>query len=125
MTSNCQSGKEWQTDNNVCPLEPHVRDSDGMCSVCKGMAAEDIKLVDAVFLEGILRGVNVALSALKHNPPPEISPSPLRTRTHMERCTTASQGGATSFSNSTISTRAMTRLCARTRLSSTRFTKRR
>ena len=59
------SGLDWQTGNNFSILEPSFRESDGMASVDDHFNRDDIGIVDAVFDEGFLRGLNFAANAIK------------------------------------------------------------
>ena len=59
------SGLDWQTGNNFSALAPILRESDGMASVDDHFSRADIAIVDAVFNEGVLRGLNFAANAIK------------------------------------------------------------
>lgn len=63
--SNDISGLDWQTGNNFSTWEPSFRESDGMASVDDHFSRGDIGIVDAVFDEGFLRGLNFAANAIK------------------------------------------------------------
>lgn len=58
------SGLDWQTENNFSILEPSFRESEGMVKVDDAFNRDDIRMVDAVFREGYLRGLNHALRML-------------------------------------------------------------
>ena len=59
------SGLDWQTGNNFSSLVPSLHESDGMASVNDHFSRADIVIVDAVFEEGFLRGLNFAANAIK------------------------------------------------------------
>ena len=53
------SGLDWQTENNFSILEPSFRESEGMVKVDDAFNRDDIRMVDAVFREGYLRGMRL------------------------------------------------------------------
>ena len=63
------SGLDWQTENNFSILEPSFRESEGMVKVDDAFNRDDIRMVDAVFREGYLRGMNMILTAMEHTIP--------------------------------------------------------
>lgn len=59
------SGVDFQTGYNFSILEPSFRESDGMIKVDDSFSRDDMRIVDAVFDEGFLRGLNFALNSIK------------------------------------------------------------